>query len=67
MKVIIETAVDVESEYQAEDIAKIFKILVDKGALTGVKGGSTSIHFNAKAEFMGISFNYKPWWKGEEA
>lgn len=63
MKVEIITTVEVDSVYQADEIAEIFKVLVDKGALIGVKGGSTSIHFDASAKFKGISFDYKPYWK----
>lgn len=63
MKVDIITTVEVDSVYEADKIAEIFKVLVDKGALIGVKGGHTSIHFDATAEFKGISFDYKPYWK----
>lgn len=61
MKIDIITTVDVDNEYQAEEIGKIFKLLVDKGALTGVRGGSTNIHFDDKGIFKGIQFSYFVW------
>lgn len=64
MKIDIVTTVDVDDVYQADEIALIFKILVDKGMLTGVKGGSSVIHFDKNARFQGVSFDYKPWWRG---
>lgn len=47
-----------------KDIARfeeIFQVLIDKGALTGIKGGSTIIHFDGEANFQGIEFSYWPW------
>lgn len=52
------TEVEVDSVYEAEDIGKIFKLLVDKGALKGVRGGSTNIHWDLQGNFMGIKFDY---------
>jgi hypothetical protein len=65
MKIEITNEVDVESVYQADEIALIFKVLIEKGMLTGVKGGATLIHFDRSGKFQGVSFNYKPWWRGE--
>lgn len=39
---------------------EIFEALISSGGLTGVKGGSTSIHFDAEGNFMGINLNYWP-------
>ena len=61
MKIEIIQVVEVDSVYQAEEIAKIFKILIDKGGLVGVKGGSTNIHFDGNGKFMGIQFDYWPY------
>ena len=61
MKIDITTTVEVDNVYQADEIAKIFKLLVEKGALQGVRGGSTSIHFDKNAKFQSISFNYIAW------
>jgi hypothetical protein len=65
MKVEITTTIEVDSVYQADEIAKIFKVLIDKGALIGVRGGHTKIHFDAVGKFKGISFDYKPYWVKE--
>ena len=61
MKIDITTTVNVDNEYQADDIAKIFKLLIEKGALQGIRGGKTLIHFDKNARFMGISFDYFVW------
>ena len=63
MKVDITTTVDVDSVYQADEIALIFNVLIEKGMLLGVKGGSTQIHFDKDARFQGVSCDYKPWWR----
>ena len=61
MKIDITTTVDVDTIYQADEIAKIFRLLIEKGALQGVRGGSTSIHFDKNAKFQGIEFSYWAW------
>ena len=63
MKVDITTTVEVDSVYQADEIALIFRVLIEKGMLLGVKGGSTQIHFDKDARFQGVSCDYKPWWR----
>ena len=61
MKIDIITTVEVDSVDQADNIARIFKLLIDKGALVGVRGGSTNIHFDGNAKFVGIQFSYWPY------
>lgn len=61
MKIDITTTVNVDSVYQADDIAKIFNLLIEKGALQGVRGGKTVIHFDKDAKFQAISFDYIVW------
>ena len=61
MKVDITTTVEVDTVYQADEIAKIFKLLIEKGALQGVRGGKTLIHFDKNAKFQAISFDYVVW------
>lgn len=39
---------------------EIFEALIVSGGLSGVKGGSTTIHFDADGRFMGINLNYWP-------
>ena len=65
MKVDIITTVEVDDVYQADEIALIFRILIEKGMLTGVKSGASLIHFDKDARFKGVSFDYKPWWREE--
>lgn len=40
---------------------EIFEALISSGGLSGVKGGSTTIHFDADGIFMGVNLNYWPW------
>jgi hypothetical protein len=42
-------------------ITEIFEALVVSGGLTGVKGGSTVVHFDQDGEFMGVQLNYWPY------
>jgi hypothetical protein len=43
---------------------KIFRILIEKGALDGVKGGSSNIHFDGDGLFQGVQLNYWPYKEG---
>ena len=67
MKIDIITTVNVDSTYQADEIALIFKALIDSGALLGVKGGSSLIHFDKDGIFQGIGLDYKPWWRRRDS
>ena len=40
---------------------EIFKVLIEKGALDGVKSGKTIIHFDNDGLFQGIQFDYWPY------
>ncbi len=44
-------------------ITSIFEALISSGGLTGVKGGSSIIHFDAEGRFMGVQLNYWPFRK----
>jgi len=48
------------SELEIKKIEEICSALVSSGALTGVKGGKTLIHFDASGEFMGVELDYWP-------
>ena len=39
---------------------RIITALIMKGALVGVKGGKTIIHFDDEGNFRGIQFDYWP-------
>jgi hypothetical protein len=42
---------------------EIIRALIQCGGLSGMKNGSTNIHFDSQGNFMGIRFNYWPWKK----
>lgn len=57
MRIDLET----QEEYSAEQIRtfqEIFQALIDKGALTGVKGGQAIIHFDGDGEWKGVELAY---------
>ena len=64
-KIIIEVESLSDDNYRfikrIEKYEKIFKLLIDKGALDGVMRGSANIHFGNDGEFTGIELNYWPW------
>ena len=48
---------------QIEKYKQIFSVLIEKGALDGVRGGQAIIHFDAETNFMGVQLSYWPWKK----
>lgn len=56
-----EIILEVENEYDAVKFEKIFRVLIEKGALSGVRGGKTIIHFDEVGNFRGVSFDYMVW------
>jgi hypothetical protein len=58
----IETVlIENHDERELASIKEIFNALVKSGGLTGVKGGTTSLHFDAEGTFMGVQLSYWPW------
>lgn len=51
----------VEDGLQLERYKEIFAVLIEKGALDGVRGGSAIIHFDAQGVFQGVQLDYWPW------
>lgn len=51
------------TEEQIEKYKEILNILLEKGALDGVRAGSTTIHFDPQGDFAGIELAYWPWRK----
>ncbi len=49
------------TQEQIVKYTEIFKLLIEKGALDGVRAGSTIIHFDSNCVFQGIEFSYFPW------
>ena len=64
---MIEIKLPVEKFYATDErLAKyveIFTVLIEKGALDGVRGGSTIIHFDGEGVFQGIELDYWPYRK----
>lgn len=63
---MIEFKIQYEENLTLEEIRKIeeiFQVLLLKGALLGVKNGSTNIHFDKDGTFQGIQYDYWPWRK----
>lgn len=61
MKINLEVAG--ASKEQIEKYTQIFTVLIEKGALDGVRGGQAIIHFDADTNFMGVQLSYWPWKK----
>ena len=57
----IQVQIEGASREQMERYTEILTILLDKGALDGVKGGSTILHFDGDGRFMGVELDYWPW------
>lgn len=59
---MIKLEFDIEATKEEIDrYHEIFVALLTCGGLSGVKGGSTNIHFNGQGEFMGVQLSYWPW------
>ena len=61
-----ELKITIERDLDAGEIAKVQEILVPlitTGALFGVRGGQTIIHFDGGGNFAGIELDYWPFRK----
>lgn len=61
-KILIE--IETKEQYTIAEEAKlnrIFQALIKTGGLIGMRNGSTSIHFDKNANFVGIKHEYWPW------
>jgi len=47
--------------HQIQKIQEVVTALVSAGALTGVKGGQSIIHFDGDGNFQGVQLSYWPW------
>lgn len=52
---------------QNQKYKEILCVLLEKGALDGMRAGSTTIHFSNEGEFSGIEMAYWPWRKRQAA
>lgn len=57
----VEINIEGASREQLEKYTEILTILISKGALDGIKGGSAILHFDAQGIFQGIELDYWPW------
>ena len=57
----IELKVEGATNEQIEKYKEIFAVLIEKGALDGIRGGSAVIHFDAACTFQGVQLDYWPW------
>jgi len=63
-KIIFE--IETKEDFTPKEVAQIDEIihaLLATGGLTGMKNGSTSIHFDKNGEFQAIKHEYCPWLK----
>ena len=49
------------TQERIDKYVEIFTILIEKGALDGIKGGSAIIHFDSEGVFQGVELDYWPW------
>lgn len=56
----IKIEVEGASEEEMIKYTEIFSALVQTGGLSGMKNGSTNIHFDAEGVFQGIRLDYWP-------
>lgn len=61
MKIYIQ--VEGADKHEIVQYTEIMEALIRTGGLTGVKNGSTTIHFDSEGNFMGINLNYWPFRK----
>ena len=57
----IEIKIEGATREQLIKYTEIFTVLLDKGALDGVRGGKTILHFDGEGRFMGVQLDYMPW------
>lgn len=57
----IQIKVEDATEEQIQKYEEIFAVLLEKGALDGIRGGSAILHFDSNCTFQGVELNYWPW------
>ncbi len=57
----IELTIEGSTTEQIEKYKEILGVLIEKGALDGIKGGSAIIHFDSNCLFQGVQLDYWPW------
>ncbi len=59
----IDLKVEGATDDQIERYKEIFSVLIEKGALDGIRGGSAILHFDSNCIFQGVQLDYWPWRK----
>lgn len=62
----IQIQVEGASPVELNRYLEVMEALIRTGGLSGMKNGSTNIHFDAEGNFMGIRFDYWPWRRRKE-
>ena len=57
----IEIKIEGATKEQMDKYTEILTVLISKGALDGVKGGKTILHWDADGHFQGVELDYWPW------
>ena len=57
----INLKVEGATEEQILKYEEIFSILLQKGALDGVRNGSVILHFDGNCVFQAVELDYRPW------
>lgn len=58
---MIHLQINIESRQISYQELRVITALLSTGALDGVKGGKTIIHFDDEGTFRGIQFDYWPY------
>lgn len=59
----IKIEVEGASQEEIDKYTEIFAALITTGGLSGMRNGSTNIHFDNQGGFQGIRFDYWPYRK----
>ncbi len=57
----VQVSVEGATTEQMQKYTEILSVLISKGCLDGVRGGSSIIHFDANGIFQGVQLDYWPW------
>lgn len=57
----IELKVEGKTPQEIARYIEILGVMLEKGALDGVKGGSTVLHFDKDGVFQQLQLDYSPW------
>ena len=61
MKNILKLEIEGFTPQETEKYMEILQALLQSGGLSGVKSGTTTLHFDQEGRFSGIELSYWPW------